>query len=409
MAQPGRLPSAILTARLHNPGSPRPLTPTTVNSAMSNHPETLAVHAGRAVDPVTGAVTPNLTLATTFERAADGTLPHGNNYTRYGNPNRHALETALTALEGGREALAFASGQAATAAVLQCLPAGARAIFPNDLYHGTRALVQELYAGRGLHAEFIDQTDPAAFARALQAPAQLVWIETPSNPRLKITDITTVAAAGRQAGALVVADNTWASPLLTRPLALGAHVAMHSTTKYLGGHSDVLGGALVIGADAPEDFAHRVRNWQRLGGAVPAPFDCWLLQRSLATLPVRIRAQSATAATLATWLAAHSRVEAVFYPGLPSHPGHAIAGRQMSSPGAMISFLVRGDFAATGAVAGRLRLITRATSLGGVESLIEHRKLAEGPGSATPDNLLRLSVGLEHADDLKLDLQQALG
>jgi len=376
---------------------------------MSTHPETLAVHAGRAIDPATGAVTPNLTLATTFERAADGTLPHGNNYTRYGNPNRQALETALAALEGGREALAFASGQAATATVLQCLPAGARAIFPDDLYHGTRALVQTFFAGRGIQAEFIDQTDLAAVALALRTPAQLVWIETPSNPRLKITDITAVAKAARQAGALVVADNTWASPLLTQPLALGAHVAMHSTTKYLGGHSDVLGGALVLGADAPEGFSSRLRDWQRLGGAVPAPFDCWLLQRSLATLPVRIRAQSATAAALAAWLAAHPRVETVFYPGLASHPGHAIASRQMSSPGAMISFLVRGDFAATSTVAGRLQLITRATSLGGVESLIEHRKLAEGPASATPDNLLRLSVGLEHGDDLKLDLQQALG
>jgi cystathionine gamma-synthase len=376
---------------------------------MLKHPETLAVHAGRAVDSVTGAVTPNLTLATTFERAADGTLPHGFNYTRYGNPNRQALETALAALEGGREALAFASGQAATAAVLQCLPAGARAIFPNDLYHGTRALVQEFYAGHGLRAEFINLTDPATAAAALRTPAQLVWIETPSNPRLKITDIVAVATAARQAGALIVADNTWSSPLLTQPLALGAHVAMHSTTKYLGGHSDVLGGALVLGADAPEGFSSRLRDWQRLGGAVPAPFDCWLLQRSLATLPVRIRAQSATAAALAAWLAAHPHVEAVFYPGLANHPGHVIASRQMSLPGAMISFLVRGDFAAASAVAGRLQLITRATSLGGVESLIEHRKLAEGPTSASPDNLLRLSVGLEHADDLKLDLQQALG
>lgn len=376
---------------------------------MSTHPETLAVHAGRAIDPATGAVTPNLILSSTFARMTDGALPHGYNYSRYDNPNRHALETALAALEGGREALAFASGQAATAAVLQALPTGARAIFPDDLYHGTRALVQQFYAGRGIQAGFIDQTDPSAVAHALQTPAHLVWIETPSNPRLKITDIAAVATAARKAGALVVADNTWASPLLCQPLSLGAHVAMHSTTKYLGGHSDVLGGALILGADTPPDFSIRVRDWQRLGGAVPAPFDCWLLLRSLATLPVRIRAQSATAADLAAWLAAHPRVEKVFYPGLPSHPGHAIATRQMAAPGAMISFLVCGDFAATSTVAGRLQLITRATSLGGVESLIEHRKLAEGPGSTTPDNLLRFSVGLEHADDLRLDLQQALG
>jgi len=375
----------------------------------SARPETLAVHAGRTVDPATGAVTPNLVLSTTFGRAPDGTLPQGYLYSRNDNPNRHALEVALTALEGGREAMAFASGQAATAAILQSLPAGARAIFPDDIYHGTRTLVKNIYASRGIRAEFIDFTDATVVAATLQTPADLVWIETPSNPRLKITDIAAVAMVARKAGALVVADNTWASPLLTQPLALGAHVAMHSSTKYLGGHSDVLGGALVFGADAPEDFVGRVREWQRLGGAVPAPFDCWLLLRSLATLPVRIRAQSATAATLAAWLAAQPRVEKVFYPGLPSHPGHRVAQRQMASGGAMISFLVRGDLAATGAVAGRLRLIIRATSLGGVESLIEHRKLVEGPDSPTPDNLLRLSVGLEHADDLMADLQQALG
>ena len=375
---------------------------------MLKHPETLAVHAGRVVDPTTGAVTPNLTLSSTFARSPDGTLPHGFNYSRNDNPNRHALETALAGLEGGSEAAAFASGQAATAAVLQCLPADARVILPDDLYHGTRGLVEAFFAGRGLQAEFLDMTNAATVARSLETPAQLVWIETPSNPRLKITDIASVAAAARKAGALVVADNTWATPLLCRPLSLGAHVVMHSTTKYLGGHSDVLGGALVLGSDAPADFTGRVREWQRLGGAVPAPFDCWLLQRSLATLPLRIRAQSATAAALAAWLAGSPRVEAVLYPGLSAHPGHATASRQMAGPGAMISFLVRGDFAAARAVAGRLQLITRATSLGGVESMIEHRKPAEGPQSTTPDNLLRLSVGLEHVDDLRDDLQQAL-
>ena len=376
--------------------------------AQPARPETLAVHAGRSVDPVTGAVTPNVILSTTFERAPDGTLRQGNIYTRLDNPNRQALEQALTALEGGAQAMAFASGQAATAAILQSLRAGARVIFPDDIYHGTRALVKTVYAGRGVAAEFIDFTDTAAVAATLQTPADLVWIETPSNPRLKITDIAAVAHAARRTGALVVTDNTWASPLLTQPLALGAHVALHSTTKYLGGHSDVLGGALVFGHDAPADFVGRARDWQRLGGAVPSPFDCWLLLRSIATLPVRIRAQSATAEKIAHWLAAHPQVESVFYPGLPLHPGHAIARRQMASGGAMISFLVRGDFAAASAVAGRLQLIIRATSLGGIESLIEHRKVIEGPDSPTPDNLLRFSVGLEHAEDLIADLQQAL-
>ena len=374
----------------------------------SRHAETHAVHAGRQVDPTTGAVTPNLTLSTTFERAADGTLPHGLNYTRLDNPNRRALEQALAALEGGVDAMAFASGQAATVAILQSLAPGARALFPDDLYHGTRALVKNSFARWGLVAEFIDFTNLAAVSAALAQPAQLVWLETPSNPLLKITDLTAVSRLARAAGALVVADNTWASPLLTQPLALGAHVAMHSTTKYLGGHSDVLGGALIVGHDTPPATVERVREWQKLGGAVPAPFDCWLLLRSLATLPVRIRAQSTTAATLASWLAAHPKIARVYYPGLATHPGHEISRWQMQGGGAMISFEVVGGFAAASGVAARVQLITRATSLGGVESLIEHRKLAEGPDSTTPAGLLRFSVGLEHVDDLIADLAQAL-
>lgn len=376
----------------------------------SHRPETLAVHAGKTIDPATGAVTPNLTLATTFERAPDGSLPHGFVYSRYDNPNRHGLETALAALEGGATALAFASGQAATAAVLQSLEPGARVVFADDIYHGTRQLVTTQFARWGLHGGFADFTDLAALEKLLRAaPVRLVWFETPSNPCLKIADIAAVAKLARAAGALVVVDNTWATPVLTRPLALGVHVVMHSSTKYFGGHSDVLGGALVLGADCPADIAARLREWQRLGGAAPAPFDCWLLHRSLATLPVRIRAQTDTAARLAAWLATHPRVERVNYPGLPTHPGHDIAKRQMAGFGAMMSFHVKGGFDAAKAVAGKVKLITRATSLGGVESLIEHRKLVEPPESTTPPDLLRFSVGLEHYDDLQADLAQALG
>jgi cystathionine gamma-synthase len=376
----------------------------------SHRPETLAVHAGKTIDPATGAVTPNLTLATTFERAPDGSLPHGFVYSRYDNPNRHGLETALAALEGGATALAFASGQAATAAVLQSLEPAARVVFADDIYHGTRQLVTTQFARWGLHGGFADFTDLAALEKLLRAaPVRLVWFETPSNPCLKIADIAAVAKLARAAGALVVVDNTWATPVLTRPLALGVHVVMHSSTKYFGGHSDVLGGALVLGADCPADIAARLREWQRLGGAAPAPFDCWLLHRSLATLPVRIRAQTDTAARLAAWLATHPRVERVNYPGLPTHPGHDIAKRQMAGFGAMMSFHVKGGFDAAKAVAGKVQLITRATSLGGVESLIEHRKLVEPPESTTPPDLLRFSVGLEHYDDLQADLAQALG
>lgn len=375
----------------------------------SAHLETLAVHAGRHIDPTTGAVTPNLTLATTFERAADGSLPHGLNYTRLDNPNRRSLEQALAALEGGADALAFASGQAAIAALLQALAPGDTVLLPDDIYHGTRALVHGVFARWGLRSETLDFTDLAAVAAALQRTrARLVWIETPSNPRLKITDLRAVAQLARAAGAVVMADNTWATPVLQRVLDLGIHVALHSTTKYVGGHSDVLGGAVVFSADTPADFVARVRENQRLGGGVPAPFDCWLLLRSLATLPLRIRAQSATAAELAAFLATHPAVERVYYPGLASHPGHAVNAAQMSSGGAMISFEVRGGFAGASAVAAHVKLITRATSLGSVETLIEHRKLAEGPSSPTPDNLLRLSVGLEHVDDLRADLAQAL-
>jgi len=376
----------------------------------STHPETLAVHAGKTVDPATGAVTPNLTLATTFERAPDGSLPHGFVYSRYDNPNRHGLETAFAALEGGPTALAFASGQAATAAVLQSLEPGARVVFADDIYHGTRQLVTTQFTRWGLRGGFADFTDLAALEKLLRAaPVRLVWFETPSNPCLKIADIAAVAKLAHAAGALVVIDNTWATPVLTRPLALGAHIVMHSSTKYFGGHSDVLGGALVLGADCPAETATRLREWQRLGGAAPAPFDCWLLHRSLATLPVRVRAQTDTAARLAAWLATHPKVARVNYPGLASHPGHDIAQRQMAGFGAMMSFHVKGGFDAAKAAAGKVKLITRATSLGGVESLLEHRKLVEPPESTTPPDLLRFSVGLEHYDDLQADLAQALG
>lgn len=380
-----------------------------MSPASPSHPETTAVHAGRAPDPVTGAVTPNLVFSSTFARDEQGQLVGGHIYSRTSNPNRTALEAALAALEGGAHGLAFASGQAAAAAIFAALAPGDRVILPDDLYHGTRYLATNEFARWGLVADFVDTSDLAAVAGALQKPARVVWLETPSNPRLKISDLAAVAKLARAAGALVLVDNTWATPVLTQPLALGAHVVLHSTTKYLGGHSDLLGGALVLGADAPSDLLARLRSWQNLGGAVPAPFDCWLLLRSLSTLPLRVRAQSATAATLAAWLAGHPHVERVYYPGLSSHPNHVVAAQQMSAFGGMISFEVRGGHDAAKAVVCRVKLITAATSLGGVESLIEHRRPVEGPASVTPPGLLRFSVGLEHVDDLRADLAQALG
>ncbi|MBI2512330.1 MAG: aminotransferase class I/II-fold pyridoxal phosphate-dependent enzyme [Opitutae bacterium] len=375
----------------------------------TTHAETLAIHAGRAPDPATGAVTPNLIFSSTFARDDQGQLLGGHIYSRTSNPNRTAVETALAALEGGAHGLAFASGQAASAAIFAALAPSDRVLLPDDLYHGTRYLATNEFGRWGLVAEFIDTSDLAAVAAALQKPARVVWLETPSNPRLKISDLAAVAQLARAAGALVVADNTWATPVLTQPLALGAHIVLHSTTKYLGGHSDLLGGALVLGTDAPADLVTRLRSWQNLAGAVPAPFDCWLLLRSLSTLPLRVRAQSATAANLAAWLAGHPKIERVYYPGLSSHPNHTVATQQMSAFGGMLSFEVRGGHDAAKAVACRVQLITQATSLGGVESLIEHRRPVEGPASVTPPGLLRFSVGLEHLEDLRADLAQALG
>lgn len=370
--------------------------------------ETLAVHAGRAVEARTGAVTPSITLTTTFERAADGSFPHEFVYTRADNPNRHTLETALAALEGGAAALAFASGQAATAAVLQTLAAHDHILLADDLYHGTRHLVKEVLARWQLEATIVDMRDTAAVKNALRPNTRLLWLETPSNPRLKIVDIARTADIAHAAGALCVVDNTWATPVWQNPLALGADIVMHSTTKYFGGHSDVLGGAVIL-KHAESDLLPRLKNIQTLSGAVPSPFDCWLLLRSLPTLPLRVRAQTENAGRIAEFLAQHPRVERVHYPGLASHPQHDIAARQMRGFGGMVSVEIKGGVEAAMGVAARVRLFTRATSLGGIESLIEHRASIEGADSPTPPSLLRLSIGLEHADDLLADLMQALG
>lgn len=369
--------------------------------------ETLAVHAGREVEAGTHAVTPSITPSTTFERAADGSYP-AHSYTRAGNPNRDRLETALAALEGGASSVAFASGQAATAAVLQSLKSGDHIVLPDDLYHGTRYLATDIMARWGLAASFVEMSDLAQVEAALRPNTRLIWIETPSNPRLKITDIRAVAALAARRGVLTIADNTWATPILQRPLDLGVDAVMHSTTKYIGGHSDVLGGAVVV-REGREALEQSLRDLQKLVGGVPSPFDCWLLSRSLPTLPYRVRAQSQNAAAIAAYLAQHPQVEVVHYPGLTTHPGHDIAHGQMTMYGAMLSIQVRGGAVDAMHIASRTRLFTQATSLGGVESLIEHRASVEGPSTPTPPNLLRLSIGLEHVDDLISDLAAALG
>jgi cystathionine gamma-synthase len=375
------------------------------------HIETIAVHAGKPIDPTTGAVMPPIHLSTTFERNADGSYPSGFSYIRADNPNRRALEEALVALEGGVAAATFGSGMAAIMAVFQSLRAGDHVIIPDDIYFGTGKLVRELFVPWGLHYSAVDMTDLAAVQAAVRPETKLIWVETPSNPLLKITDVAAVAAIAHAHGALCACDSTWPTPMLQRTLELGADFAVHATTKYLGGHSDVLGGAVITNAES--DFWNRLLMIQRTGGAVPSPFDCWLTLRGIRTLPYRMRAHCENAKQVAHFLANHPQVAVVHYPGLASHPGHAVAAKQMKDFGGMLSFQVRGDDVHSGMenalrVANGTKIFTQATSLGGVESLIEHRYSVEGTTTKTPDNLLRVSVGLEHPDDLIADLEQAL-
>jgi cystathionine gamma-synthase len=368
--------------------------------------ETLAVHAGHDIDPSTAAVTPPIHLSTTFARETDGSYRAGFLYSRYTNPNRAVLARCLAELEGGAAAAAFASGSAATMTLLQSLGPGSHVVIPDDAYFGTIKLAREVFGPWGLELSIVDMTDLARVRAAMRPNTRLVWVETPSNPLLRVVDISAVSEIARSGNALCAVDNTWGTPVLQRPLALGADVAMHATTKYLGGHSDVLGGALVF-REAGE-LQQRVAAIQMTGGAVPSPFECWLTLRGIRTLPIRVHAQSASALSLATFLAKHPCVEAVHYPGLASHPAHAVAKKQMSEFGGMLSVQAGNDRAQSLAIAGRLRLFTQATSLGGTESLVEHRASVEGPGTRAPENLLRVSVGLEHVDDLKADFDQAL-
>jgi cystathionine gamma-synthase len=369
--------------------------------------ETTAVHAGREPDPATGALREPIQLSTTFERAADGSYPQGYFYSRSGNPNRTTLEQAIAALERGSDAVAFASGSAATLAAFTLGVPGGRIVCSSDCYHGTAKQLREILPQWGVRAEFVDTTDLGAIERALEPGASLLWVETPSNPLLRISDLAALAELAHARGALFGCDNTFASPVLQQPFAHGADLVMHSSTKYLGGHSDVLGGIVVVRQAGP--VLARLREFQSAGGGVPSPFDCWLLLRSLATLPLRVRAQSANAAAVAGFLESDPRVERVHYPGLESHPGHALAARQMQGGfGAVVSVQVPGGATEALAVVSRVRLFTRATSLGGVESLIEHRASMEGHLSQTPPNLIRMSVGLEHPADLIADLDQAL-
>jgi cystathionine gamma-synthase len=370
--------------------------------------ETRAIHAGRKPESGARDVTPAIHLSTTFHKAEDGSLPGGFLYSRTDNPNRAALEEALASLEEGEAALAFSSGNAATLALLHALAPGDHIIAGEDVFYGTAILIHTL-ASWGLKHSFVNMQDLSAVERAVTPATRLIWVETPSNPLLHVTDIAAIAAIAQKANALLACDNTWATPLLQRPLqGLGADVVMHSVTKYLSGHSDVLSGALVFKYTGM--LFEKVRSIQRDGGAVPSPFECWLSLRGLQTFPYRVRAQSQSAHQIAEFLDQQpkSKIEAVHYPGLPSHPGHKIAAAQMSGFGGMMSIQIKGGQVEAFKLVSGLKLFSHATSLGSTHSLIEHRASVEGSNTRSPANLLRLSIGLEHPDDLIEDLEQAL-
>jgi len=375
--------------------------------------ETRAIHDGQEAELTTGAVTVPVYQTSTYQQDGIG-KPRGYEYSRTGNPTRQALEQALASLEGGRYGLAFASGVAATTAVFQLLRPGDQVVAGDDLYGGTYRLLERVYRPWGLHVDYADVTDPAAFAASIKPNTRMIWIETPTNPLLKIADIASLATIARKSKALLVVDSTFASPYFQRPLELGAHIVVHSTTKYLGGHSDTIGGVVVL---SEEEAYQQTKFYQNAAGAVPGPWDCWLILRGIKTLAVRMREHERNALHLARLLEKHPKVERVYYPGLESHPQHKLAQRQMSGFSGMISFEIAGGYPAVEQFVSRLKLFLLAESLGGVESLVcyppkmTHSALdpAERKRRGIRDNLIRLSVGIEHIADLEADLLGALG
>ena len=378
---------------------------------MTDRFETRAVHAGAEPDPHTGAVVPAIQMSTTFKQDGVGGLRAGFEYGRSGNPTRLALEATIASLEGASHGLAYASGLAATQNLLYLLEPGDRLLMSDDVYGGTWRLADKVWRRYGIQTDTLDLRDLDAVAAAMNSePApRMVWIETPSNPMLKIIDIGAVSRLAAAAGALTVVDNTFATPYLQQPLDLGADLVLHSATKYLGGHSDVIGGLV---ATRSEELAERLRYHQNAAGAVPSPFDCFLVMRGIRTLAVRMERACLNAADLAAWLVDRPEVAAVNYPGLAGHPDAELVGRQMRLPGAMLSFEIHDGEGRARAFAAATRLFTLAESLGAVESLIElpapmtHASVADSP-LAVPANLVRLSVGIESVDDLRADLESA--
>lgn len=375
-----------------------------------SRPETLCIHAGQSPDAVSGAVMQPIVLSSTFAQSAPGEH-QGWDYSRAGNPTRDALERCLAGLEGGKDAIAYSSGCGATTSVLLTLKSGDHVVVGDDVYGGTFRIFDKVVKQFGIEATFMDLSDPKKVAEAVRPNTRMIWMETPSNPMLKIFDIAAIAEVAKKAGVMLAVDNTFATPMLQSPLALGATMSVHSTTKYLNGHSDVVGGAVITSDLALAEKLHFV---QKAAGAIPSPFDCYMVLRGLKTLAVRMDRHVRSAAKIADVLAAHPDVEKVYYPGLKSHAGFEVASRQMRGAGGMMSFVVKGGLPASTAFLQAMKVFTLAESLGGVESLAEHPAImthASVPAEARralgiDDGLLRLSVGLEHEDDLLADLER---
>jgi cystathionine gamma-synthase len=372
--------------------------------------ETLAVHGAHVPDAGSGAVAKPITLSVTYQREPDGTYPGGHYYSSKGNPNRDTLEACFASLEGGTGSVAFASGCAAITAVLRLLKPGDHVLVPDDVFQGTIRILRELMPKWGVSYGTVDMTNLRAVAEAIRPNTRLIWVETLSNPLLKVTDVTAVASLARDAAALCVVDNTFVTPVLQQPLSQGVDLVLHASTKYIGGHGDVLGG-IVTGNARSEQLIEQLRQIQSLEGAVPAPFDCWLIHRGLKTLSCRVQTHATSAMQIAKYLSEHELVEKVFYPGLASHAGHDLATSQLSGGyGGIVAIRPKGGRIAALRIAGTVKVFTNATSFGEAESLIQHQatSLTHGTGTGIFDDLLRLSIGLEHPADLIADLVRAL-
>ena len=368
--------------------------------------ETIAIKSTENKFSDSTPVSTPIYLSSTYIRNNDGSYMNDFVYSRTNNPNRAIVEESIAILENGKHAYAFSSGMAAVSAVFQSLKTGDHILLPDDIYFAVKKLMAEVFKRWNLSYDLVDMTNYELVKKAIKPNTSLIWVESPSNPQLKLSDIAAISEIAHQNKALCAVDNTWLTPVFQNPLELGADIVVHSTTKYFGGHSDVIGGCVVMN---DEIIAEKIKNIQILSGAVPAPFDCWLIARGIQTLKLRVKKQSKNTLKLAKYLENHPNIEKVLYPGLQSHPQHLLAKKQQKKGfGAMLSVLIKGSESETTAIAAKLAYFTLATSLGGVESLVEHRKSVEGPDSPTPYNLLRISVGIEHIDDLIADWKNAL-